>query len=98
MNPAGFLDNVVEDLRRGELAVFCGAGISLRSGIPIVGPLVSRILQSLGARPRVIETISLSSIPFESIMEILASEVSIARLLDVFHAEHPNVNHHLIAR
>ena len=35
---------------------------------------------------------------FEAIIETIAKEVSITRLLDVFDAHCPNVTHHLIAR
>jgi tetratricopeptide (TPR) repeat protein/NAD-dependent SIR2 family protein deacetylase len=98
MNPSSFIEQVIGDLRQRKLAVFCGAGVSLRSGVPIVGPLVLKILNSLGTERSIYDKISTSSIPFEAFIETIAKEVSITRLLDVFDADCPNSTHHLIAR
>ncbi len=98
MNPSSFVEEVTEDLRERKLAVLCGAGVSFQSGVPIVIPLVSRMLNSLGTERSIIDRISTSAIPFEATIETIAKEVSITRLLDVFDADRPSATHHLIAR
>jgi tetratricopeptide (TPR) repeat protein len=88
---------LVEQIQRKEVAVFCGAGISRKSGIPIVHDIESYVLQRLGAPAEEVEMLLASSLPFEAFMEALDSGRSISKLLEVFSGGQPNTNHRLIA-
>ena len=91
------VNELLEQIQRKEVAVFCGAGISRKSGIPIVHDIESYVLQRLGAPAQEIEMLLASSLPFEAFMEALDSGRSISKLLEVFSGGQPNTNHRLIA-
>jgi tetratricopeptide (TPR) repeat protein len=82
-----------------NLAVFCGAGISKNSGIPLADELKAYILSLLPicAEKRDVDLI-MSALPFEAFMEIVQSAFPITSLLNVFNGGEPNANHVLIAK
>ena len=41
------LDDIIQKIETGKLAVFCGAGISFHSGIPVVIPIIEALLRNL---------------------------------------------------
>ncbi len=65
------VNDLVQRIQRREVAVFCGAGISRKSGIPIVQDVLSCLLQRLGASAEEIDLLIRSSLPFEAFMEAL---------------------------
>ena len=60
---------IVQGLRGGTTALFCGAGISRNSGLPVVHELKSSILSRMGVAQSDRETIMTSTIPFEAFMQ-----------------------------
>ena len=81
-----------------ELAVFCGAGISFNSGMPLVNDLKQYILEKLNANDEDIKEIIDSNLPFEGFMEIFSENFGISKILDIFKDGEPNTNHLLIAK
>jgi tetratricopeptide (TPR) repeat protein len=86
------------DFEKGSWAVFCGAGISRNSGIPIAADLVRATLESFGIGKQHIQTILSLNLPFEVVMGILRDSVGIDDLLDMFRVATPNANHFLLAQ
>lgn len=91
--------NYWDALGSKNLAVFCGAGISKNSGIPLANELKAYILNVLPicAEKREVELI-MSAVPFEAFMEIVGWAFPITDLPNVFNAGEPNANHLLIAK
>lgn len=83
------------DFIRG--AVFCGAGISYHSGLPIVYDLLSKILNVLNVDHSEAKIILESKMPFEYFMETIMNEVNIDGILDIYSGGIPNATHHYIA-
>ena len=94
-------------LDKGNITVFCGAGVSISSGIPCAIPIVKGILNELGCSVydinRFIKKHELP-IPFESIIQVLketlildSSKKFIGEFITLFKAE-PNNNHFLIGK
>lgn len=83
---------------KGEIAIFCGAGISKNSGLPLVKELKKEILESLKTESEDIEEILNSIIPFEAFMEPISVNSDISIILQLFRDGEPNTNHMLIAK
>jgi len=84
-------------IKQKKLMVFCGAGISINSGIPTVYPLLTKLLSELGCENEHIKLLFNSSFPFEAIMENIKERVDISKLIKLFDLNNPNSNHNLIA-
>ncbi len=82
----------------GDLAIFCGAGLSFNSGIPLAGDLIRHIMGVLGASASDVEHIMNSSLPFESFIDILNRHSDVGALLNIFKHGKPNTNHALLAK
>ena len=78
-------------------SVFCGAGISVNSGIPIVVTLQSYLLRKLGIPDNNIELILNSGMPFEVFMETINELSDISALLCIFDVGQPNHTHKFLA-
>lgn len=88
------LDNV----RFDKWSVFCGAGISKKSGLPLANELKQYILETLSLEKENINELMTANIPFEVFMETISENVDIYTLLDIFQNGEPNTNHILIAK
>lgn len=84
--------------RARRVAVFCGAGISFNSGLPLVGQIVECILQELGATPTEQQALLNAAMPFELFMQTLQEQSNIDALFEMFDGGEPNANHFLLAR
>jgi tetratricopeptide (TPR) repeat protein/NAD-dependent SIR2 family protein deacetylase len=93
-----FLRKLVQSIKAKETVVFCGAGISRHSGLPIVNELVPYILGKLGVTPEETQTIMNSNLPFEAFMETLRSNSDVDKIFDIFNLGEPNTNHILLAK
>ncbi|TKB96649.1 tetratricopeptide repeat protein [Pedobacter cryotolerans] len=89
---------VSEKLTLDNTAIFCGAGISFNSGLPLANDLISYILSLLQVNPNDAEKILQSNLPFESFIQTLTEEQDIEDILDIFSKGIPNTNHDLIAQ
>lgn len=89
------------NLNRGELAIFCGAGISKNSGLPLAGELRNYILEQLIEDSHevdlLIKKIEEVGLPFEAFMETILKHRDDLSLLGLFKEGNPNSNHLLIA-
>lgn len=82
----------------GDVAVFCGAGISKNSGLPLANELKQYILEKLPIDKKDIEEIMASNLPFEAFMENISENIDISKILEIFEKGEPNTNHILIAK
>jgi NAD-dependent SIR2 family protein deacetylase len=96
MNERGAL--YLDSLRSGELAIFCGAGISKNSGLPLANELKQSILEKLLIDKKGMDEVMNSNLPFEAFMESLSENSDITKILKIFREGNPNRNHILIAK
>lgn len=84
---------IASELEGRTLCVFCGAGTSLYSGIPLAAHLIQAILDCLGlSNPEKQEFLAVD-LPFESVIEILLNTTGHEYLFNVFKCKTPNRNH-----
>lgn len=88
----------LSSLDHGELAVFCGAGISRNSGLPTANELKKGILKKLPLSHSEVDKIMEWTGPFESFMEMFSDTRGFSIILDIFKLGTPNTNHIFIAR
>jgi tetratricopeptide (TPR) repeat protein len=98
-NPVeAFISVQVGAVARSEFAVFCGAGISVHSGMPTAGQLVARILRHLPMSDEDRDAIHSSILPFEAFLDTLNVGADLTPLLTLFKSGSPNANHRALAR
>ena len=90
--------NIIDFIKSGKLAVFCGAGISCNSGVPLVNSFLEEIFTALGLPPEQRKKLKATGQPFESIMETLKQHTNIDPLLEVFDNKTPNSSHHFLTQ
>jgi len=88
----------ISGFKEKEFAVFCGAGISKNSGLPLANELKQYILGKMSIDKEDIEEIMASNLPFEAFMETISENTDISKILEIFEKGEPNTNHILIAR
>lgn len=88
----------ISGFKEKEFTVFCGAGISWNSGLPLANELKQSILEKLSIHNKDIDEIMKSNLPFEAFMETISWNTDISKILDIFTDGEPNTNHILIAR
>ena len=81
-----------------DLAVFCGAGISKNSGLPLANELKQYILEKLSVNKEDMKEIMSSNLPFEAFIEIISENTDISKIFQIFEKGEPNINHMIIAR
>ena len=81
-----------------EFAVFCGAGISRNSGLPLANELKHYILEKLPIDNQDTEEIMNSNLPFEAFMETLSENSDISIILNTFKDGETDTNHILMAK
>ncbi|MCG8698403.1 MAG: tetratricopeptide repeat protein [Bacteroidales bacterium] len=96
MTTEQIIDLLSFDNRR--TVVFCGAGISSDSGMPISNRLIEYILHKLKASDEDCKFIKEHAFTFDMVLKILAQYTDISSLIDLFKECVPNLNHKLIAR
>ena len=88
-------------LQYGQSIIFCGAGVSFNSGIPIVKPMLRLLLKQLGAEKNDIDKYIKSPYPFEATIENLKERLDdedLIELLNFFGIQNPNDNHRYFAK
>jgi tetratricopeptide (TPR) repeat protein len=88
---------VAIDIRDGAMCVWCGAGISVPSGLPTANLLLRVLLDTLGVRPSELERLMTSHLPFELILQTVATVVNVRRLIRPFTLGEPSATHNLLA-
>jgi tetratricopeptide (TPR) repeat protein len=96
------IDTLLSDLKKSiktkETVVFCGAGISFNSGLPLANDLVWYVLEKLGLSEEETETIINSNLPFEAFIETLRGNSEVKIIYNIFDLGKPNTNHILLAK
>lgn len=101
---------VIESLKKKELVIFCGAGVSCNSGMPPVNILTKNILTQIGVHSSMshkhidiirkdIKSIIDSNYPFEAFIECLKNNSDVNYIFDIYSDSKikPNNTHHFIA-
>lgn len=88
---------IAKSISGKNISIFCGAGISFNSGLPLATDLVKNILAALDIKEADASIILNSNIPFEFFIETIRNEVSVDEILEIFSNGEPNTNHELIA-
>ncbi|KIA86484.1 tetratricopeptide repeat protein [Flavobacterium sp. AED] len=91
------ISTVCENLKLKETAIFCGAGISFNSGLPLVNDLLKYILKLIEVNNIDADKLLQSNLPFEAFIQTLTEEASVDDILEIFSKGEPNTNHDLIA-
>ncbi len=95
------LNSILANIINGGTIIFCGAGISRDSGLPIVNQIVPSILSKFNLELQEIESILDKSnnpkLPFELFIEILQENSDINDLLSIYEEGEPNLNHLIVA-
>lgn len=96
------IQEISKSIKAGELALFCGAGISKNSGLPLADELKQQILDKLPIDKEDITEIMNSNLPFEAFIDALSETIfypfDVLKIFDIFEDGLPNTNHILIAR
>jgi len=104
MNFNELVDKIVTDFSNGSLAVWCGAGVSIPSGLPNAKELVKELLLNTQLKLDEQERISgivPSKLPFERLMEVVLGtmdNVAQKQLLNMFSLGQPSIYHLFLAR
>jgi tetratricopeptide (TPR) repeat protein len=95
------INKIIAGIKLNETVVFCGAGISRDSGLPVVNQIVPYILEKLKVPEEDLENIlnqeNSTKIPFEAFMEVLQENSTMERIFDIYGQGEPNTNHILLA-
>lgn len=91
------IDECARSFAQNEMAIFCGAGVSFNSGLPLASQLLDCILRKLPLSQEDFDCLSRSHFPFEGFMRVFVKDKN-SSLLDVFNLGVPNANHTLFAR
>jgi tetratricopeptide (TPR) repeat protein len=94
MNP---VKKIAGLLKGKKLFVFCGAGISFNSGLPLANDLVSVVFDHLKLSSSEKEIMWQAKLPFETIAGTLADEASSLGFLDMYRGGQPSQAHHFLA-
>ncbi len=89
---------IVASIRSRRLVVFCGAGISFNSGLPLANHLIEAVLQKLNLNDVPHQILQPPQLPFEAFVEALRAESQVTPLLELFNLGQPNTNHILLAK
>lgn len=98
MNNIDIACEVISDLKSKRLSLFCGAGISFNSNLPLVHNLLTYLYETLELDDAAINKMLNSGMPFEKVIETLLVESEIAEIKEIFAKGSPNSNHLLIAK
>jgi len=96
--PVNIASEIIKALNGRSTAIFCGAGISFNSGLPVANSLLNEIFKILEIDEIETSLIANSHLPFEAIMETILNESSLDEIQDIFLQGQPNSNHILIAK
>jgi tetratricopeptide (TPR) repeat protein len=89
--------NIVNRLKSGNFSIFCGAGISYNSGLPVVYQFIEAVLKKFDLSEHEKKIIHNSGYPFEAFIQMLQKECDTDELLKIFGQGDFNTNHLFIA-
>lgn len=92
------MQGLLKKLVSSKIAVFCGAGISFNSGVPVVNQIIRFTLQNLMVSEEDINKILSHHFPFEAFIEaVFMKEEELNEFTDIFSNSSPNATHKTIA-
>ena len=96
------INEITQAVNSGETVIFCGAGISRNSGLPVVNQLVPSILNKLNLpqkdKERILDSNNNPKIPFELFIQNLKLSCEVNEILSIYELGVPNTNQLLIAK
>lgn len=96
MEYSEFINLTGTAFEENKVVVFCGAGISRNSGVPLVNEIKKEILSHL-CKEEEIDLLLNDKIPFELFMQTLIEHSESEKLLELFEIGEPNTNHFFLA-
>ena len=94
MDPLAFL---TDQFNSAKCAIFCGAGISYNSGVPLMPDIKKKVLSGLPMNLKDTDELLNCKMPFELFMECLVENTANTSIMDLFALGKPNNNHTWIA-
>lgn len=97
---SNFVNNLYKEINSNNTIVFCGAGISYSSGLPLVNDIKRKILEGLKLGPskqKLILDLYYKK-PFEFFMEAVISNGKADPLLRMFRGGYPGLMHYFLAK
>ncbi len=91
------LSELTDSFIEKKAIVFCGAGISFNSGLPLANDLINCVLNKIGLSNKEILSIMNSGFPFEAFLEELIGWSDISKIFEIFADGEPNTNHLILA-
>ncbi|WP_288882966.1 tetratricopeptide repeat protein [Pedobacter panaciterrae] len=91
------LKSILDQLTNQKISIFCGAGISYNSGLPVVYNFLEAIFNKFELSDEEKSIIHNTEFPFEAFIEMLQEECETDELLKIFKDGRYNTNHLLIA-
>ncbi|MCC9167376.1 SIR2 family protein [Pontibacter harenae] len=98
------VEQIAELIKKSKIKIFCGAGISFNSGVPLVDPLVTNILEAFGATKEEIAIYKAHKYPFEALMGDIGfkydghvEKLTRGHMNSLFQIGSPNNNHYFIS-
>jgi len=98
------ISELILSLKKKELIIFCGAGISRDSGLPLTNQMEKSILRAIfnnindSKNFENIHEIMKLKLRLEVFMEAISENTDISKILNVFKGGKPNTNHIIIAK
>ena len=98
------IDDTLNELSKkdGKLVIFCGAGISINSGLPAAIPILDEVLNRLEIdfedKDTLIHSDWTLAMPFEMFFETFLENTNEHQVLDIFKDGNPSTNHLLISK
>jgi tetratricopeptide (TPR) repeat protein len=102
MTSQDHISSIAEFAKHRDLVAFCGAGISLNSGLPLAQPLEKKIMQAMGADAESLSLLIEEMPPLESLLEHIdnfSGSIGLAEIISLFRTPElsPTSNHRAIA-
>lgn len=96
------ITDILSGKNESSITIFCGAGISVKSGLPTASELLEYILKRLDIEDEDISELKHDSykwiMPFESFMDAFIEHDQNTKLFKIFLLGKPNHNHYLIRK
>jgi len=92
-----FIEELGARTLSGETALFCGAGISFHSGLPLAAVFVRSVAEHLTLDPVNAQLIANSALPFETCFQSIRMNSDVTPLYEIFSHGTPSLTHVLLA-
>jgi len=96
------ITDILSGKKESSITIFCGAGVSVKSGLPTASELLEYILKRLDIEDEDINELKDDSykwiMPFESFMDAFIEHNQNTKLFEIFLLGKPNHNHYLIKK